>query len=144
MERQCTCNYLPCLWYNNYVPKYNECESGTKLKVVQSLKSSQIVLVLNFNWLYKCLGLPRGRYLYMGYTLCRGKGPIQAPSFLRSTVRWDYQPDICKDYKETGYCGFGGKAGYDLGGEHYTDIGECVQTVASSFMTEVITRVGGS
>ena len=39
---------------------------------------------------------------------CRGKGPLQAPSFLRSTVRWDYQPDICKDYKETGYCGFGG------------------------------------
>lgn len=36
------------------------------------------------------------------------KGPIRAPSNLRSTVRWDYQPDICKDYKETGYCGFGG------------------------------------
>ncbi|KAK3932488.1 E3 ubiquitin-protein ligase RNF113A [Frankliniella fusca] len=35
------------------------------------------------------------------------KGPIRAPSNLRSTVRWDYQPDICKDYKETGFCGFG-------------------------------------
>ncbi|XKL63903.1 hypothetical protein PGB90_006267 [Kerria lacca] len=35
------------------------------------------------------------------------KGPIRAPSNLRATVRWDYQPDICKDYKETGYCGFG-------------------------------------
>lgn len=35
------------------------------------------------------------------------KGPIRAPSNLRSTVRWDYQPDLCKDYKETGYCGFG-------------------------------------
>ncbi|GBP61707.1 RING finger protein 113A [Eumeta japonica] len=23
------------------------------------------------------------------------------------TYRWDYQPDICKDYKETGFCGFG-------------------------------------
>lgn len=22
-------------------------------------------------------------------------------------MRWDYQPDICKDYKETGFCGFG-------------------------------------
>lgn len=22
-------------------------------------------------------------------------------------MRWDYQPDVCKDYKETGYCGFG-------------------------------------
>lgn len=35
------------------------------------------------------------------------KGPLRAPLYLRSTVRWDYQPDICKDYKETGYCGFG-------------------------------------
>uniref|UniRef100_A0A1B6KJG9 RING finger protein 113A n=1 Tax=Graphocephala atropunctata TaxID=36148 RepID=A0A1B6KJG9_9HEMI len=35
------------------------------------------------------------------------KGPIRAPAHLRSTVRWDYQPDICKDFKETGYCGFG-------------------------------------
>ena len=37
------------------------------------------------------------------------KGPIRAPEHLRATVRWDYQPDICKDYKETGFCGFGGK-----------------------------------
>lgn len=36
------------------------------------------------------------------------RGPIRAPTNLRSTVRWDYQPDICKDYKETGFCGFGG------------------------------------
>lgn len=35
------------------------------------------------------------------------KGPIRAPSNLRTTVRLDYQPDICKDYKETGFCGFG-------------------------------------
>ena len=39
--------------------------------------------------------------------MVRNKGPIRAPSNLRVTVRWDYQPDICKDYKETGYCGFG-------------------------------------
>lgn len=37
------------------------------------------------------------------------KGPIRAPEHLRATVRWDYQPDICKDYKETGFCGFGGE-----------------------------------
>lgn len=37
------------------------------------------------------------------------KGPIRAPEHLRATVRWDYQPDICKDYKETGFCGFGGR-----------------------------------
>ncbi|NXM65017.1 R113A protein, partial [Illadopsis cleaveri] len=35
------------------------------------------------------------------------KGPICAPEHLRATVHWDYQPDICKDYKETGFCGFG-------------------------------------
>ncbi|ODM99216.1 hypothetical protein Ocin01_07465 [Orchesella cincta] len=35
------------------------------------------------------------------------KGPVRAPDNIRVTVRWDYQPDICKDYKETGFCGFG-------------------------------------
>ncbi|XP_064134826.1 E3 ubiquitin-protein ligase RNF113A-like [Loxodonta africana] len=35
------------------------------------------------------------------------KGPVRAPEHLRATVRWDYQPDICKDYRETGFCGFG-------------------------------------
>lgn len=35
------------------------------------------------------------------------KGPMRAPANLRATVRWDYQPDICKDFKETGFCGFG-------------------------------------
>ncbi|CAF1327418.1 unnamed protein product [Rotaria sordida] len=39
--------------------------------------------------------------------LVRNKGPIRAPAHLRVSIRWDYQPDICKDYKETGYCGFG-------------------------------------
>lgn len=35
-------------------------------------------------------------------------GPMRAPNFIRQSVRWDYAPDICKDYKETGYCTFGG------------------------------------
>ena len=34
-------------------------------------------------------------------------GPLRASAHVRMTVRVDYQPDICKDYKETGYCGFG-------------------------------------
>ena len=34
-------------------------------------------------------------------------GPMRAPTFIRSTTRFDYQPDICKDYKQTGFCGFG-------------------------------------
>lgn len=52
-------------------------------------------------------------------------GPLRASTNVRMTVRIDYQPDICKDYKETGYCGFGDackflhdrgdyKAGYEL------------------------------
>ncbi|XP_029655294.1 E3 ubiquitin-protein ligase RNF113A-like [Octopus sinensis] len=36
------------------------------------------------------------------------KGPMRAPTNIRSIVRWDYHPDLCKDYKETGFCGFGG------------------------------------
>lgn len=28
-------------------------------------------------------------------------------NFIKSTILVDYQPDICKDYKETGFCGFG-------------------------------------
>lgn len=35
------------------------------------------------------------------------KGPIRAPDHIRVSVRWDYQPDLCKDFKETGFCGFG-------------------------------------
>lgn len=32
---------------------------------------------------------------------------ISQPSNLRTTVFTDYQPDICKDYQQTGYCGYG-------------------------------------
>ena len=42
-------------------------------------------------------------FLHFGFR----QGPIRAPANLRATIRWDYQPDICKDYKETGFCGFG-------------------------------------
>ncbi|KAK9821001.1 hypothetical protein WJX74_000078 [Apatococcus lobatus] len=34
-------------------------------------------------------------------------GPLRASSHIRTTVRFDYQPDVCKDYKETGFCGYG-------------------------------------
>jgi RING finger protein 113A len=34
-------------------------------------------------------------------------GPKLAPTNVRVTCRFDYQPDICKDYFETGYCGYG-------------------------------------
>ena len=34
-------------------------------------------------------------------------GPLRAPTFVRTTSRFDYQPNICKDHKETGTCGYG-------------------------------------
>ena len=40
------------------------------------------------------------------------KGPVRAALNIRASVRWDYAPDICKDYKETGYCGYGDSCKY--------------------------------
>ncbi|CAN6658313.1 pre-mRNA-splicing factor Cwc24p [Trichomonascus vanleenenianus] len=34
-------------------------------------------------------------------------GPLKAAGNIRSTTLIDYQPDVCKDYKLTGYCGYG-------------------------------------
>ncbi|KMS95178.1 hypothetical protein BVRB_011650 [Beta vulgaris subsp. vulgaris] len=34
-------------------------------------------------------------------------GPLRASVHVRVSAGFDYQPDICKDYKETGYCGYG-------------------------------------
>ncbi|XBH85971.1 hypothetical protein VPH35_073751 [Triticum aestivum] len=33
-------------------------------------------------------------------------GPLRSLVHIRLSTRFDYQPDICKDYKETGYCGY--------------------------------------
>mmetsp|Transcript_3537 Transcript_3537/g.6680 ORF Transcript_3537/g.6680 Transcript_3537/m.6680 type:complete len:411 (+) Transcript_3537:196-1428(+) len=51
-----------------------------------------------------------GVVIYKGNQEPRNKflaGPLKAPTFVRTTSRFDYQPDICKDYKDTGFCGFG-------------------------------------
>jgi hypothetical protein len=37
----------------------------------------------------------------------RVAGPVRAAANLRVTCRFDYRPDRCKDYAETGFCGFG-------------------------------------
>ncbi|RAL10150.1 U2-type spliceosomal complex subunit CWC24 [Aspergillus homomorphus CBS 101889] len=34
-------------------------------------------------------------------------GPVRAPTNVRMTTFTDYSPDVCKDYKLTGWCGFG-------------------------------------
>ncbi|KAJ2557422.1 RNA-splicing factor [Coemansia sp. RSA 1933] len=50
----------------------------------------------------------KGRYINRAVgTGSRRTGPVKAPSNLRSTTVFDYQPNVCKDYKETGYCGYG-------------------------------------
>ncbi|KAK8789680.1 hypothetical protein JH06_1769 [Blastocystis sp. subtype 4] len=35
------------------------------------------------------------------------QGPIRSTGHIAISNRFDYQPEICKDYKETGYCSFG-------------------------------------
>ncbi|KZF22946.1 hypothetical protein L228DRAFT_247369 [Xylona heveae TC161] len=34
-------------------------------------------------------------------------GPVKAPTNIRTITVTDYAPDVCKDYKQTGFCGFG-------------------------------------
>ncbi|CCX32241.1 hypothetical protein FPQ18DRAFT_352614 [Pyronema domesticum] len=34
-------------------------------------------------------------------------GPVKAPTNIRTITVTDYAPDVCKDYKLTGFCGFG-------------------------------------
>ena len=61
-------------------------------------------------------GLYRGAGAYTSYVAARddgtsskmrSRGPIRQTTTVRTTSLMDYQPDVCKDYKETGYCGFG-------------------------------------
>jgi len=37
----------------------------------------------------------------------RTVGPVKAPTNLRTITVTDFAPDVCKDYKQTGFCGFG-------------------------------------
>ncbi|KAF2675035.1 hypothetical protein BT63DRAFT_450021 [Microthyrium microscopicum] len=42
----------------------------------------------------------------------KGMGPVKAPTNLRAITITDYSPDVCKDYKQTGFCGFGDNCKY--------------------------------
>ena len=70
-------------------------------------------------------------------------------------MRWDYQPDICKDYKETGYCGFGGeqpRKSLTVRQKIFSGLAKMLmgvkkfvfQTAASFFTIVVTTRAVGS
>jgi RING finger protein 113A len=37
----------------------------------------------------------------------RSVGPVKASSNVRTITVTDFAPDVCKDYKQTGFCGFG-------------------------------------
>ncbi|KAF2481371.1 hypothetical protein BDY17DRAFT_227852, partial [Neohortaea acidophila] len=37
----------------------------------------------------------------------RQVGPVKAPTNVRTIIVTDFAPDVCKDYKQTGFCGFG-------------------------------------
>jgi RING finger protein 113A len=51
----------------------------------------------------------RGMGGYKQYVPTKTAGPLRTTTHVRMSVLFDYQPDICKDYKETGYCGYGDK-----------------------------------
>ncbi|KAH7358606.1 hypothetical protein B0T11DRAFT_284813 [Plectosphaerella cucumerina] len=42
----------------------------------------------------------------------RTVGPVKAPTNIRTITITDYAPDVCKDYKQTGFCGFGDNCKY--------------------------------
>ncbi|KAL4884099.1 hypothetical protein BJY04DRAFT_14282 [Aspergillus karnatakaensis] len=46
-------------------------------------------------------------------------GPIKAPTNVRTVTFMDYAPDVCKDYKKTGFCGFGDSCKYSHQREDY-------------------------
>lgn len=49
----------------------------------------------------------------------RSVGPVKAPSNIRTITVTDFAPDVCKDYKQTGFCGFGDNCKYLHAREDY-------------------------
>lgn len=49
----------------------------------------------------------------------RSIGPIKAPTNIRTITVTDFAPDVCKDYKQTGFCGFGDSCKYLHAREDY-------------------------
>jgi RING finger protein 113A len=49
----------------------------------------------------------------------RAVGPMKAPTNIRTITITDFAPDVCKDYKQTGFCGFGDNCKYLHARENY-------------------------
>lgn len=46
-------------------------------------------------------------------------GPVKAPTNIRTITITDFAPDVCKDYKQTGFCGYGDNCKYLHAREDY-------------------------
>ena len=46
-------------------------------------------------------------FIQKGPESTRQVGPVKAPTNVRMITVTDFAPDVCKDYKQTGFCGYG-------------------------------------
>ncbi|KAL4900196.1 Pre-mRNA-splicing factor cwc24 [Aspergillus multicolor] len=75
-------------------------------------------------------------------------GPIKAPTNVRTVTFMDYAPDVCKDYKLTGYCGFGDSCKFSHMREDYKQGWELdrdwdVNTKGKKLDGKVVSQRGG-
>ncbi|KAL4933160.1 U2-type spliceosomal complex subunit CWC24 [Aspergillus undulatus] len=75
-------------------------------------------------------------------------GPIKAPTNVRTVTFMDYAPDVCKDYKLTGYCGFGDSCKFSHMREDYKQGWELdrdwdVTTKGKNLGGKVVSQRGG-
>ncbi|KAL4778535.1 hypothetical protein BJX76DRAFT_132556 [Aspergillus varians] len=75
-------------------------------------------------------------------------GPIKAPTNVRTITFTDYAPDVCKDYKLTGYCGFGDSCKFSHMREDYKQGWELdrdwdVSTKGKNLGGKVVSQRGG-
>ncbi|KAL4913853.1 hypothetical protein BDW62DRAFT_191590 [Aspergillus aurantiobrunneus] len=75
-------------------------------------------------------------------------GPIKAPTNVRTVTYMDYAPDVCKDYKLTGYCGFGDSCKFSHMREDYKQGWELdrdwdVSTKGKNLGGKVLSQRGG-
>jgi RING finger protein 113A len=94
-EKSMTQQEMATLQAEHHPSNSNSMSSSTK---TQGNKETQLGISSNGNGGGEAKQETRNKFL---------AGPLKASKFIRTTSRFDYQPDICKDYKDTGFCGFG-------------------------------------
>ena len=125
-------------------------QGATRIDLIEPAKGEKVIREGQGGVIPEALG-KEGVYKGLaGYTNFRPaasassfSAPIRAPTHVRASVRMDYQPDVCKDYKETGYCTYGDnckflhdrsdyKSGWQLEKEWEKDQKHQVETSSSS------------